>query len=137
MTSPDQPAAAGGQRIDKWLWFVRVVKSRTLAASLVEAGKVRLNRVRIEKPAHLVRPGDVLTIAIGSRVRIFEVVAPGERRGPPEAARQLYRDLTPPPTPRAERSLVPAPVGLRDAGSGRPTKRDRRRIDRYAEDDHE
>ena len=137
MTSPDQPAMPGGQRIDKWLWFVRVVKSRTLAAALVEAGKIRLNRVRVEKPAYLVRPGDVLTIAIGSRVRIFEVVAPGERRGPPEAARLLYRDLTPPPPPRAEMPQSPAPVGLREPGAGRPTKRDRRRIDRYAEDDHD
>jgi ribosome-associated heat shock protein Hsp15 len=121
--SDSQPPT--GQRIDKWLWFARVIKSRTLAAECVIDGKVRLNRVRVEKPSQIVKPGDVLTIALGGRVRILEVAAPGERRGPATEAQALYRDLTPPPPPRDPNAL-PEPVSGRDAGSGRPTKRDRR-----------
>jgi ribosome-associated heat shock protein Hsp15 len=124
----DTPTPAGpqmGQRIDKWLWFARVIKSRTLAAECVTEGKVRLNRVRVEKPSQIVKPGDVLTIALGSRVRVFEVAAPGTRRGPAPEAQALYKDLTPPAPPRDPNAL-PEPSSGRDAGSGRPTKRDRR-----------
>lgn len=127
--SPDVPAAPSGtQRVDKWLWFARVTKSRTLAAGLVSEGRVRLNRDRIEKPSALVKPGDVLTIAIGARVRILEVAAAGVRRGPAPEAQTLYRDLTPPPPPREE---VPEPPAAREPGSGRPTKRERRQIGRF------
>jgi ribosome-associated heat shock protein Hsp15 len=85
--SPGVPA----QRLDKWLWFARVVKSRTLAAQLVGGGKVRVNRMRVLKPSHLLRTGDVLTIALRGEVRVLEVLAVGERRGPPQQARLLYR----------------------------------------------
>ncbi len=119
---------AGTQRLDKWLWFVRVVKSRTLAAALVTGGKIRLNRDRIEKPSHLVKPGDVLTITVNARVRVLKVAAPGTRRGSPIEARALYEDLTPPEPPRAERLT---PMAEREPGSGRPTKRDRRLLDKW------
>jgi ribosome-associated heat shock protein Hsp15 len=120
------------QRIDKWLWFVRVVKSRTSAASLVTDGKVRVNRERVEKASHLVKPGDVLTIGLREHVRILEVVAPGLKRGSaPEAAR-LFKDLTPPPLPRPTRAEIPS--GEREAGSGRPTKRERRQTDRLRDE---
>jgi ribosome-associated heat shock protein Hsp15 len=79
------------QRLDKWLWFARVVKSRTSAAQLVESGKVRVNRARVVKPSHTLREGDVLTIALRGEVRVMEVLALGERRGPPQEARLLYR----------------------------------------------
>jgi ribosome-associated heat shock protein Hsp15 len=82
---------APAQRLDKWLWFARVVKSRTLAAQLVGGGKVRVNRMRILKPSHLLRPGDVLTIALRGEVRVLQVLAIGERRGPPQEAQRLYR----------------------------------------------
>ena len=121
------------QRIDKWLWFTRTIKSRTLAAELVTDGKVRINRVRAEKPSQLVKPGDVLTVGMGGRVRILEVVAPGTRRGPAAEAQALYKDLTPPPLPR-DPSLGDHATG-RDAGSGRPTKRDRRLTDKLHEGD--
>lgn len=117
--------ASDVQRIDKWLWFARVVKSRTLAAGLVNEGHVRVNRVKVDKPSQTVRPGDVLTIGLRGRVRILEVVAGGARRGPPTEAALLFKDLTPPPAPRAE-----TPEMGRDPGSGRPTKKDRREIDR-------
>jgi ribosome-associated heat shock protein Hsp15 len=82
---------ARAQRLDKWLCFARVVKSRTLAAQLVGGGRVRVNRMRVLKPSHSLRPGDVLTVALRGEVRVLEVLAVGERRGPPQEARLLYR----------------------------------------------
>jgi ribosome-associated heat shock protein Hsp15 len=115
---------AGDQlRLDKWLWFARVVKSRTLAAGLVEDGKVRVNRERVTKPSQTVRVGDVLTVSVGPRVRILEVAAMGTRRGPASEAQALYVDRSPPPAAPA----APSPLmsGERESGAGRPTKRDR------------
>ena len=83
---------AGRQRLDKWLWFARVVKTREDAAGLVESGHVRLNGQKTLKPGHGVRPGDVLTIVLSARVRVLHVVGLAERRGPAEAARRLYRE---------------------------------------------
>jgi ribosome-associated heat shock protein Hsp15 len=126
----DLPSApAGAQRLDKWLWFARVIKSRTQAAALVTDGKVRLNKSKVEKPSQAVKPGDVLTVAVHSRVRILEVVAAGSRRGPPAEAQGLFRDLTPPPPPRDAAAALPSHAA-REPGTGRPTKRDRRHIQR-------
>lgn len=123
-------AGEGRQRLDKWLFFARALKSRSLAAKLVQAGRVRLNRVKVEQPAHAVKIGDILTITLERRVLVWRVLAPGTRRGPAEEARTLYEDLTPPPEP-ASPVLVPARV----PGSGRPTKKDRRSIDALRGDD--
>ena len=81
------------QRVDKWLWFARIIKSRTLAAKLVTEGRVRVNAVRIENPAKTVGPGDVLTIALEREVKVLRILANGERRGPYSEARLLYVDL--------------------------------------------
>lgn len=89
---PASDQEAGRQRLDKWLWFARVVKTREAAACLVEAGHVRLNGQKLLKPGHAVKPGDVLTIALNARVRVLHVEALAERRGPAEAARLLYRE---------------------------------------------
>jgi ribosome-associated heat shock protein Hsp15 len=120
---------ASAQRLDKWLWFARVVKSRTLAAHLIEAGKVRVNRARAQKPSQVVHFGDVLTIGVHARVRVLKVLALGLRRGPPVEARGLYDELTVPVSVTAQAST------LRERGAGRPTKRDRRRIDRLRSSD--
>lgn len=85
------------QRIDRWLFFARAVKSRSLAAKLVQAGHVRLNRDKIDQPAQPVKPGDVLTIRLERRVLVWRVIAAGTRRGPAGEARALYEDLAPPP----------------------------------------
>lgn len=85
---------SGHQRLDKWLWFCRLVKSRTLAARLVEEGHVRVNRVKIEKPALTIKPGDVLTLSLGPHIRVLRVLAPGTRRGPATEARGLYEEVT-------------------------------------------
>lgn len=126
----DGPRSEMGQlRLDKWLWFARVVKTRTLAASLVGDGKVRLNRERTTKPSQTVRVGDVLTIAVGPRIRVLEVVAIGTRRGPASEAQALYVDRSPPMTATPARPAG----GERPSGAGRPTKRERRQIDRLTE----
>ena len=83
------------QRLDKWLWFARVVKTRTLACRLVEAGHVRVNGERCTTPARALGPDDVLTVALERQVRVLRIVATGERRGPFEEARLLFQDLEP------------------------------------------
>lgn len=118
--------AAGRQRIDKWLFFSRALKSRSLAAKLVQGGRVRLNGEKLAQASDLVKPGDVLTITLDRRILIYKVLLPGVRRGPAEEARTLYEDLSPPP----EKKDTPAPVPVRDAGAGRPTKKQRRETDR-------
>ena len=115
-------AGEGRQRIDKWLFFARVVKSRTLAAKLVQGGQIRVNREKIEQAAYPVSVGDVLTIALDRQVLVYRILAPGTRRGPYAEARTLYEDLTE-PKPKEEA------VAEREPGAGRPTKRDRRRLD--------
>lgn len=82
------------QRLDKWLWFARIVKTRPLAQGLVTAGHVRINRNRVVKPGHDVAVGDVLTIGLHSRVRVLRIVACGQRRGPAPEAQRLYEDLS-------------------------------------------
>jgi ribosome-associated heat shock protein Hsp15 len=81
------------QRLDKWLWHARVVKARTSAAALVEAGHVRINGVRESSPGHSVKLGDVLTIGLDRSVRVLKVTGFSERRGDASAARVLYDDL--------------------------------------------
>ena len=127
-------AAEGRQRIDKWLFFTRAVKSRSLAAKLVVAGRVRINRDKAAQASDLVKPGDVLTITLEGRILVWKVLDPGTRRGPADEARLLYEDMSPPPTPKggAVPDAIPA---LRDTGSGRPTKRERRQTDRLRGDD--
>lgn len=121
--------AVAQQRLDKWLWFARVVKTRSLASRLVGSGKARVNRARVTKASHPVREGDVVTVAVAGRVRVLKVVAAGARRGPAPEARLLYEDLTPAQGPY-ERPRAGQPGG-REPGAGRPTKRDRRVIDAW------
>ena len=116
-------------RIDKWLWHARFFETRTLAQGFVTGGNVRVNKQRIEKANHSVKPGDVLTFVKGPQVRVIEIVALATRRGPASEAQALYNDLSP-PTPRKNDPDRPAPVAQRERGAGRPTKRERRETDR-------
>ena len=129
-----EPAQAEPRlRLDKWLWYARFFKSRTLAAAACDGGGIRVNGNRVSKANAPVRPADVLTFAQGPYVRVIEIVALGSRRGPAPEAQALYRDLSPPAEqPRMPRALAVAP---RLAGSGRPTKRERRQTDRLHESD--
>lgn len=122
------------QRVDQWLWFARVAKSRTLAQALIVRGKVRINRNRLDKPSATVKPGDVLTLTLGPTVRILEILAIGTRRGPASEAQLLYRDLAPPPSQAISGARKPsealAAQAVRLDGAGRPTKRERRQTDK-------
>lgn len=126
----DAPGSQG-QRLDRWLWFARFFKSRSLATRVVAGGHVRLNRARVAKAHQGVRVGDVLTFPQGNQVRVVRVAGLGLRRGPAPEARLLYDDLTPPPEKEPE-TAEPRTVrqGLRPSGAGRPTKAERRAIDR-------
>lgn len=84
------------QRIDKWLWHARMLRTRSTAAALVEAGRVRLNGARMTAPGHLVRIGDVVTLALDGPVRVLRVDGFCQRRGDSAAARKLYCDLSRP-----------------------------------------
>jgi len=112
----------GRQRLDKWLWYARLTKTRTLAQKLAASGHVRVNRDKTDSASHPVKTGDVLTVALPGGVRVLKILALGARRGPASEARLLYEDLSP-PAPRA----VPG----QDAGGSRPTKRERRAFDRF------
>lgn len=124
----------GRQRIDKWLFFARAVKSRSLAAKLVQGSKVRVNRDKVDQPSHGLKSGDVLTISLERRVLVWRVVGLGVRRGPAEEARKLYEDITPPAETSDPAARVAAPA-VREPGSGRPTKRERRKLDALRDDD--
>ena len=114
------------QRIDKWLWHARVVRTRTAAAALVNGGHVRLNGGRVAAPSQPVRSGDVVTVALDRAVRILKVTGFAERRGDADAARLLCEDLTPISPVAAKQQAI----AEREPGSGRPTKQERRAIDR-------
>jgi ribosome-associated heat shock protein Hsp15 len=119
------PGTLDRQRVDKWLWHARVVRTRSAAAALARAGLVRVNGVRIDAASRAVRIGDAITIALDRRVKILKVLGFGARRGSADLAHAFYEDLSPPVSPVAE-----PPPARRDSGTGRPTKRDRRAIDR-------
>lgn len=111
--------------MDRWLWAVRVTKTRPDAAAACRGGHVRVND-RTAKPATTVCPGDTVTARIGERTRVVEVVRVIQKRVGAADAITCYLDRTPPPPPAA-----PAPVAARDRGAGRPTKRDRRALERF------
>lgn len=116
-------------RADKWLYQARFFKSRTLAGKVCDGG-LRISGNKVDKAHAKVRVGDVLTFPLGRHIRVVKVLALGTRRGPALEARTLYEDLSPPeaqkPLPKSAKPAVPA----RDPGSGRPTKRERRQLDK-------
>ena len=87
-------ASSAGQRLDRWIWHARIVKSRTIATNLVNEGYVRVNGERAEQPSRAVKPGDVLTIALPARVRILKVTGILPRRADATAARGLYESVS-------------------------------------------
>lgn len=90
---------AARQRLDKWLWFSRMVKTRPLAVQLIEQGYVRIDGKRVEQPARSVGPGNVLTIAFERRVVVLEILGCAERRGSYPEASRLYRLVVAPEAP--------------------------------------
>jgi ribosome-associated heat shock protein Hsp15 len=112
-------------RVDAWLWSVRVFKTRTMATEAVRAGHVAVNR-GVTKPATPVRVGDVVTVRLNGYDRVLEVARVISRRVGAPIASECLIDHSPPPPPRE----FVAPGLMRDPATGRPTKRDRRQIDR-------
>ncbi|MDG9710060.1 RNA-binding S4 domain-containing protein [Streptomyces sp. DH10] len=122
--------AAGPQsgetvRVDSWIWAVRLVKTRSLGATACRGGHVRVNGERV-KPAHAVRVGDEVRLRHDGRERVVVVTRLIRKRVGAPVAAQCYVDNSPPPPPRE----AVAPAGIRDRGAGRPTKRDRRELER-------
>lgn len=112
-------------RVDRWLWAVRLTKTRSAAADACRGGHVRVND-RPAKAATPIRPGDTVRARIHDTTRVIEVVRVIEKRvGAPDAV-ACYLDHTPPPPPISE-----LPVARRDRGAGRPTKRERRELDGF------
>ena len=126
--------ASGRQRLDKWLWYARLAKTRSLAQKLIVGGQVRLNRERIVKPSQLVQPGDLVGVLMAQRLRLLRVAGIGTRRGPAPEAALLFEDLTAVPKAPLEGTtaaeLVEETPAPRDLGTGRPTKLERRQLDR-------
>ncbi len=112
-------------RIDKWLWAARCFKTRSLASAACVAGHVKIDGVSA-KASKTVRVGNRIEVRTPGGLRILEVAAMGDRRGPASVARTLYVDHTPPPPPKeAQVDMV-----TRDRGAGRPSKRDLRDLRR-------
>lgn len=117
-------------RIDKWLWFARVVKTRTLAKKLVLSGKVRLNGERTSTPSINLKSDDVLTITLDRQILVYRIISTGDHRGPASEAQLLYENLSP-PVIRKNPVDRPARQAVREEGAGRPTKRERRVLSKF------
>ena len=116
-------------RLDKWLWYARFFKTRSLATGVCNAGRLRIAGEIVSKANHKVRPGDILTFPQGRHIRVVKVLSLASRRGPAPEAQQLYEDLSPP----SQESRLPRDAGRapgRDPGTGRPTKRERRELEK-------
>ena len=124
------------ERLDKFLFFSRALKSRTLAQKVIETGAIRVNSERTDRSDHKVGAGDVLTMNLHGRVVVWRILDCGTRRGPAAEAQGLYQDLSPPPLPKAALSPYDAAIAQRGEGAGRPTK-ERRETDRLRSGDEE
>jgi len=113
-------------RADVWVWSVRLFKSRSIATAACKAGHIAVNGTKV-KPSAPIRIGDKVEALTPGGPRIYVVRALPTKRVGAAAAAEAFTDHSPPPPPKEER---PAPVAVRDRGAGRPTKRDRRRLDR-------
>lgn len=115
-------------RIDKYLWAIRIFKTRSLATEACRAGRVKLNGQNV-KPSYLVKVDEVFHIQKGVEKKVVKVLALLEKRVDAKTAVQHYEDQTPEEETYRHKSMFNAPVLKRDRGTGRPTKRDRREID--------
>jgi ribosome-associated heat shock protein Hsp15 len=127
-----QPQPGTRQRIDKWLFFARMAKSRSIAQALINSNNVRVNGDLVSQSSFQVKPGDQVNLKLERRDLVLVVKTGGDRRGPFEEARLLYDDLTPPREEVEKLTLFEQAQRLR--GSGRPTKKQRRETDRLYPD---
>ncbi|GAA4334815.1 hypothetical protein GCM10023149_42370 [Mucilaginibacter gynuensis] len=115
-------------RIDKYLWAIRLFKTRTMAADACKAGRVKLDGRNI-KPSYEVKIGETYQVSKGIERKVIKVTGLLENRTDAKTAVTFYEDLTPVEQTQAFKSMFHAPMLKRDRGTGRPTKRDRREID--------
>jgi ribosome-associated heat shock protein Hsp15 len=120
-------------RIDKYLWAIRIFKTRTLAADACKAGRVKLDNQNV-KPSHEVKPGEVYQVAKGIERKVLKVTGLLENRADAKTVVNFFEDITPVEQTQAFKSMFHAPILKRDRGTGRPTKRDRREIDELKDD---
>jgi ribosome-associated heat shock protein Hsp15 len=130
----DQAPGAGRVRVDKWLWTARFFKTRSLAVEAIEGGKILLAGERV-KPAKLLQAGDVVSVRLGPYEHVVTVLAVSERRGPASVAATLYAETEASQAAREKlaEQLRMAPAAFVFEDKGRPTKRDRRELDRFRE----
>jgi ribosome-associated heat shock protein Hsp15 len=124
--SPGEQGVLASTRVDKWLWAVRLYKTRSAATDACRAGHVRVNKVAA-KPATVIRPGDTVEARSTEREHVVEVTSVIEKRVGAPLASSCYIDHSPPPPSKEEAGLLNF---ARDRGTGRPTKRDRRQLER-------
>ncbi|MEY9893933.1 ribosomal 50S subunit-recycling heat shock protein [Catenulispora sp. MAP12-49] len=117
--------SASAVRVDSWIWSVRLTKSRSMAADACRGGHVKVNNESV-KPSHLLRVGDEVRVRQDQRERVVVVSRLISKRVGPPVAAECYVDNSPPPPPRE----LFVQVAVRDRGAGRPTKRERRDMDR-------
>ncbi len=117
-------------RADKWLWYARVAKTRSLAAALIKNGKVRLNSNKMASPSRVLSVDDVLTITLARQIKIIKIKTMATRRGPAAEAQLMYQDLTPAPVKRNTKPRL-LKQAVREEGAGRPTKKQRRELSRF------
>jgi len=120
-------------RIDKYLWAIRIFKTRTLAADACKAGRVKLGNQNI-KPSHEVKVGEIYQVSKGIERKVLKVAGLLENRVDAKKAIDFYEDITPVEQTHAFKSMFHAPILKRDRGTGRPTKKDRRDIDELKDD---
>jgi ribosome-associated heat shock protein Hsp15 len=125
------------ERLDKFLFFSRAVKSRTLAQKIIETGAIRVNSERVTAPDRKVGAGDVLTMQLHGRIAIWRILDAGSRRGPASEAQSLYEDISPPVPPKGERTSFETAIAQRPSGAGRPTKKERRDTERLRGSDED
>jgi len=120
-------------RIDKYLWAIRIFKTRTLAADACKAGRIKLDNQNI-KPSHEVKIGEVYQVSKGIERKVLKITGLLENRMDAKSVVDFYEDMTPIEQTHAFKSMFHAPVLKRDRGTGRPTKKDRREIDDLKDD---
>jgi ribosome-associated heat shock protein Hsp15 len=137
MNNAKQEPSSASIRVDRWLWFARFFKSRSLATKLVQSNKLRINSVIVSKSSATIRAGDILTFPQEKEIRVVKILDIGRRRGPAPEAQALYEDLTPKVEKKDNIHPSDPLVPRRDPGAGRPTKADRRAIDKLRAGDDE
>lgn len=117
-----------GPRLDKWLWSIRLFKTRTLAAAACQAGQVRIHGQRV-KPSRTIRTGEIVEVRLGEITRTVRIRQPLDHRVGARLVPEFIEDLTPPEEHQKSREKKVSPLFQRPRGAGRPTKKDRRRLD--------